>query len=532
MKNGLAFALIFMLSFMSLTYELLLARLLADLSRNEILAQSLGIGLFLLGLGAGTGLSTVWQSPNPLRRLFLIEGGLIVLVTVLAPLALGVAFLSQLIEAPASVIYLTVGSGVFLVGLLSGFEFPLVMSSLGKEAGYHLALGWSYFGGLFAGFAVPLLLNPNFGPALSLSIVALLNFSVMVLVWMLNSERTKRQWLFAFAPAATMFAGLTFLPHVEQAFLKSDYFQLRIPELRISGIQNIWAGMAGIPHVERHYSAYQKIDFVRGSQNSNWATEPRDGVILYLDRRLQFNEATQRLYHQSMTIGSFHLAQKIPAKVLVLGGGDGLLVAELLKFPEVREIEVVELDPKMIELANSHYDLLRLNRGALKDPRVKVHVDDAFAFLKKVPTASQEAILIDFPYPHSPELLRLYSREFYSIVKRVLTDRGFAVLDGPIYTEEEKERASLSIRPQALLVKTLQSAGFGTVFPFGSYEGFYFVQKEFRQISFRYPELPEHISNQALVNLRDMSFELSDSELEAAKVNSLFRPRSILPLGR
>lgn len=532
MSTWLSCIFIFVLSFCSLAYELFLAKILSDLSQNEILSQSLGIGLFLLGLGAGAGASSLWPTSAPLRRLFWVECFLISLAFLLVPISYGVGFLQLLTQfAGAGFLYFFLGTLIFGVGFLSGFEFPLLWQEQGEAAQASLPLAVSYLGGLGAGFAVPLLLNPQWGPFKAIIFLGLINGVVAALL-ILFFDRTSRLKSLHLAglllPTAALYLSALFTPALEQAYLKTFYFKVRIPSFETSGIHNIWQGLKLIPPIERWHSPYQKIDLVRTAPEASWAVDPDQGISLYLDRRLQFNERTVKIYHESMTEGAFNLAQQIPKNILILGGGDGLLITELLKHPEIERIDLVEIDPKMIELARTEYGFLRLNERSLENPRVHIHVADGFAFMKRQKPGQFDAVFIDFPYPHSPDLLRLYSVEFYKIVRRALTDSGFAIMDGPFYVEEELESLGTAPPPQWVIRDTLHAAGFAEIFVFGNFEGFYFFKKDNGKVSFDYPRLPSTLSNPALVNLQNMTPFMAGGE-DRPRVNSLFKPFPVLP---
>ncbi|KYG66355.1 hypothetical protein AZI86_04685 [Bdellovibrio bacteriovorus] len=532
MNVWLSCTLIFALSFCSLAYELFLAKILTDLSQNEILSQSLGIGLFLLGLGAGAALSSVWKTDQPVKRLFYVECLLVSLAFLVIPSSYGIAFLHHLSPfGPAGFIYYFVGLLIFAVGLLSGFEFPLLWQEQGEKMRASIPLAMSYLGGLFAGFAVPLILNPGWGPFKAIIFLGLIN---AVIAFSLLPFVEKNAWLkprylsWLLLPTAALYMSSLYSPQLEQAYLKASYFKVQIPDLNVAAIKNIWNGLKLIPTVQRWYSPYQKIDLVQSSAASSWAMDPLEGVTLYLDRRLQFNESSYQIYHESMVYGAFNLRKKVPENILILGGGDGLLATELLKHPEIKRIDLVEIDPKMIELGKENFHFTRLNQGSLENPRVNVHIEDGFAFMKHQAPEQFDAVFIDFPYPHSPDLLRLYSVEFYKIVRRTLTPKGFVIMDGPLYSPDEMQAANTKTPPQWVLRDTIKSAGFKNIFAFGNFEGFYFFTKDEFKAQFDYGRIPQAISNPALVNLQNLNGYLEGGE-DTSRVNSLFRPYPIMP---
>ena len=113
--------------------------------------------------------------------------------------------------------------------------------------------------------------------------------------------------------------------------------------------------------------------------------------------------------------------------VLLLGGGDGLAVRELLKYDSVASITVVELDPAIIKLATDNPYLARLNQNSLsRDPRVRIVTADAIGFLRDRRQLF-DVILADLPDPNNTELARLYTRNFFRLARSNLAPDGIFV---------------------------------------------------------------------------------------------------------
>jgi spermidine synthase len=138
-----------------------------------------------------------------------------------------------------------------------------------------------------------------------------------------------------------------------------------------------------------------------------------------------------------------------PRSVLVLGGGDGLAVREILKYPTVEKILLVDLDPGMTELGRTRRDFVRLNEGSLASPKVSIVNADAMQHLRE-DEAFYDVILVDLPDPDSEVLAKLYSTAFYALAEKRLALHGVLVTQAtsPFYSRE----AFWSI------VRTLQAA--------------------------------------------------------------------------
>lgn len=144
---------------------------------------------------------------------------------------------------------------------------------------------------------------------------------------------------------------------------------------------------------------------------------------MYLGGRLAVCGADEARYHAALVQPALAGPH---ARVLVLGGGDGLAAAEALRRPGVRQVTVVEIDPEVLRLSRTDPELTRLNRGALDDRRVQVVTADAFAWLRTAPRQQQpyDVIVADLPDPDLDAGRKLYTQEFYGLVLRMLAPGG------------------------------------------------------------------------------------------------------------
>ena len=120
-------------------------------------------------------------------------------------------------------------------------------------------------------------------------------------------------------------------------------------------------------------------------------------------------------------------AHGAPRKVAVLGGGDGMAVREILRYPGVESITLVELDPNMTQLFSTHETLARLNAHSLSSPKVKIVNADAFQWLQETSEVF-DAIVVDFPDPTNFSIGKLYTRSFYALLEQRLAASGYAVV--------------------------------------------------------------------------------------------------------
>jgi spermidine synthase len=168
--------------------------------------------------------------------------------------------------------------------------------------------------------------------------------------------------------------------------------------------------------IVRESSDYQRVVVTAGPS----------GVRLFLNGNLQFHSRDEYRYHESLVHPAM-LAHGTPQRVLVLGGGDGLAVREVLRHPSVEQVTLVELDPHITALFRDRPLLARLNDGALSSPKVRVITADAFAWLDTQRDVF-DVIVVDFPDPTNFSLGKLYSTTFYRLLDQHLAAGGFAAV--------------------------------------------------------------------------------------------------------
>jgi spermidine synthase len=170
-------------------------------------------------------------------------------------------------------------------------------------------------------------------------------------------------------------------------------------------------------------SPYQRIAFF---------TEADGSYSLTLDDYWQFNSNVEHIYHECL----FTMPGLFPKQlnnVLVLGGGDGLGARELLKYPSVKNIEVVDLDPEIVKFAKENVFMKNLNKDSFNNDRVKITVTDAKKWLAQKPTTKYDLIIIDFPDPTSDELWDLYTVKLYKRVAERLQIHGTVAIQSSTY---------------------------------------------------------------------------------------------------
>src|SRR5690606_29859312 len=197
-------------------------------------------------------------------------------------------------------------------------------------------------------------------------------------------------------------------------------------------------------------------------------TRRRDSIQLFLNGNLQLSSSDEHRYHEALVHPAFSVAPE-PKRVLILGGGDGMALREVLSYPSVRQVTLVDLDPGVTHMARTLPVFRRLNRGALDDPRVTLVHDDAMVWLDAHNQATFDLLIVDFPDPNNFSLGKLYTRRFYRLLAEAMHDQSVAVVQSTSPLQARKsfwcivttmERAGLSTQPYHASVPSFGVWGF------------------------------------------------------------------------
>ncbi|GHF52542.1 polyamine aminopropyltransferase [Streptomyces griseosporeus] len=420
---------VFLCAACGLVYELALTALGSYLIGNSVLQTSVVISVMVFAMGVGS------LAAKPLRRravgAFALLEGVLALVGGLSVLALYLAFAWLQLYMPAMIFV------ALVVGVLIGAEIPLLMTMLQRirrqEAGSAVAdvFAVDYIGALVGGLCFPLVLLPTFGQLKGALVVGAVNAVAGVVVVVFIFRRQTRRVV-----RAGLLAGVAgVLAVLGTAYVLSD-------DIEVTARQHMYAD----PIVHAETTAYQEIVVTRSTA---FTGDP--DIRLFLNGDLQFSSVDEYRYHESLVHPALSGRR---GNVLILGGGDGLALREVLRYPDVRHATLVELDPAMTRLARDFGPLRKLNHGALSDPRVQVVNADAFTWLRGARQQRYDAVIIDFPDPDTPALAKLYSVEFYHLLRQVLTpDSRVMVQSGSPF---------FAPKTYWSIVTTIESAGYAT----------------------------------------------------------------------
>ena len=388
---------VFVVASCGLAYELIAGALSSYLLGDSILQFSTIIGCYLFAMGVGAHFSKYVKEEDVLGRFIDIE----LAVGLIGGVSAALLFMTfSWAAAPFRVLLYTL---VFMIGAMVGMEVPLVMRALNaRDTAFNdlvsRVLTFDYLGALAVSLLFPLVLAPQLGLVRTGFLFGMLNVGVGM--WTLYVFRNELA-----DAGGRVLRALIVMGALGFGFVMSDRM-----------VQWGEHGLFGDQVVYSTTTPYQRLVITR------W----KDDLRLYINGNLQFSSRDEYRYHEALVHPAM---EKLPwaRRVLVLGGGDGLAVREVLRYKNVSHVTLVDLDPAMTHAFASRPELVALNGGALSDPRVKVVNADAGIWLQHT-TDMFDAVIVDFPDPSSFALGKLYSVPFYGTLRKHVAANGLIVV--------------------------------------------------------------------------------------------------------
>jgi len=414
---------VFILSLCGIIYELVLGSLASYLLGNPVQQYSITIGVFLSSMGLGSYLSRFFE--KELLRTFVRVEIALGLVGGLSVIILNYLFSFSASFYALHVFFLTI------IGTLVGLEIPLLTRIL-KSYGalkdiISSVLTLDYIGGLAGSLLFPLILFPYAGRFLTSLLVGMINIIVAVYVILMIKNYRDRRKDIAFAIISLLI-------------------------LMVLALNSDW-----INAILQKKMFYDDIVFSRRSKYQEIVlTRSGDDFRLYLDGSLQFSTSDEYRYHEMLVYPAILSSQTDVSRILVMGGGDGLAVREILKFNSVQSVTLVELDGFMVDLAKNNSTLKMINVNSLLNPKVEVVIGDAYDYLIRNRNGF-DVIIADFTDPHDETISKLYTVEFFKLVKRSLKPGGIFVT---------QSTSSLFARDAFWCINKTMSMAFKNVYPY------------------------------------------------------------------
>lgn len=403
--------------------EYILATLATYFLGDSVFQWTIILSLMLFSMGLGSRCSR-WIKSN-LEEWFI---GIEFTLSVLTSLSSGFVYLLMPhVSNLAPSIYIL----AIVIGLLIGMEIPLVtrINAINSELRTNISevMEKDYFGALIGGLFFAFIGIRFLGITYTPFVVGAVNLAVALLVFVKFKKFIKKKnlrllYTYAAAVVVLIAVGLGFSS-----------------KLVLYANQNLYTGQV----VFNKQTPYQQITITKWKEH-HW---------LYLNQGKQLSTFDEWMYHEPLVHPAMQLAAN-PKNVLVMGAGDGCAIREILKYPNVEKITLVDLDPEMTDVGKNHPILRKVNQDAFWSPKVEVINTDAFTFLEQN-NRFFDVIIADFPDPRSIDLSRLYSKEMYNLVYHRLSFNGVFITQAasPYYTTQAFR----------CIEKTLQAAKFNVL---------------------------------------------------------------------
>jgi spermidine synthase len=470
----------FLIAISGLVYELLEGTVSSYFLGDSIYHFSLVIGLFMSSMGIGSYLSRFIE--KELVKVFIHLQLYIAVIGGYSGVILFYAF--GVIENYSPFLYLS----TILIGALLGVEIPLIIRILkdffNLKTNVSNVFTMDYIGALIAALLFPMVFLPKLGLLQTSLFFGMLNAFVALMTWyMFRKDVPKRTSAYIFGVILFLGAGFYNLGSFS-AFIEHRLYQDDI--------------------IFSKTTPYQNIVITRNSERYR----------LYISGALQFDSLDEYRYHEAL-VHPLMSAISRDENILIIGGGDGMALREVLKYKDVKKVTLVDLDGAITSVFKENPMLQKLNNSSFNDKRVKVYNEDAWKFLEH----SQElydAIIIDLPDPNNISLGRLYSKSFYTLVKNHLAFGGAMVTQStsPMYAR----------KAFYCIVNTVKSIGLH-VRPYHAYVPSFgewgFTLAMNHKIEFKSEKLPKNLKFLDKTQLEALTVFPPDMQSVDAEVNTL-----------
>lgn len=402
--------------------EYILSTLASYFIGNAILQFTLIVSIMLFAMGLGSRISKSFDK-NLIFYFVLIELLLSLLVSF-------VAIISYLIYGVTDNSWIVIYLLSIIIGVLIGLEIPFAtrINNEFEELRLNISsiLENDYYGSLIGGLFFAFIGLPYLGLTYTPFVLGLINLSVsfwmfFVLKNFLNAKQKTTLKILYIIVSMSLFLGVLF---AKKIILFGE---------QVKYVDKI---------VFTKQTKYQKIVVTQWNQ---WHS-------LYINGNQQLSTFDEYLYHEPMVHTALGLTKK-KQHILILGGGDGCIIRELLQYNHIETITLVDLDKEMIEVSKTNPIFTTLNKNAFLNPKLTVVIQDAFTFLEHT-NQKYDVILVDLPDPNNIDLNKLYTKAFYKLSLNRLTEDGcFITQSGSPY---------YATKAFYCIDKTMKSAGFQT----------------------------------------------------------------------
>lgn len=385
---------VFVIATCGLVYELISSTLASYLLGDSVTQFSTVIGVYLFSMGIGSYLSKYFN-----RNLIFVFVRVELLIGFFGGCsAIALFYLFEHVASFRLILYCF----ITIIGTLVGLEIPLLMRILKNRLEFSDLVSrvftFDYIGALIASLLFPLVLVPHLGLVQSCFLFGMLN--VLVALCTLYVLKEHGRWVGLMKVSS--FALLIFMT---MCFAYSE---------KLMGFAE--ASLYPDEILYSKSSPYQRIVLTKSNHD----------LRLYLNGNLQFSSRDEYRYHEALIhpgLGSLNS----PKNVLILGGGDGLALREVLKYPSIEKVTLVDLDRDVTEIFR-HQDLLQsLNHHSFESSKVHLINQDAFIWMRSNKDRF-DFIVADFPDPSNYSIGKLYSTTFFRLIRDALQPHGVFVV--------------------------------------------------------------------------------------------------------
>lgn len=411
---------VFAVAVCGLIYELIAGTLASYLLGDSVTQFSTVIGVYLFSMGVGSYLSKYIN-----RNIQMVFVRIELILGLIGGFSATILFMSfDHVTSFRIILYLM----VFIIGTLVGTEIPLLMRILKDRFEFKdlvsQVLTFDYVGALVASILFPLVLVPYLGLVRSSLLFGIINVAVGIWTIRLFAETLQSAKMLratAYFVMALLLIGFVYSEKLVALAETSIY-----PD----------------PIVYARSSPYQRVIVTRN----------RSDTSLFLNGHLQFNSRDEYRYHEALVhVGLASIEN--PKNILILGGGDGLALREVLKYPSIEKITLVDLDTLVTDIFSSIPSLAALNENSFASDKLTLVHQDAFTWLKQS-KQKFDFILMDFPDPTNYSVGKLYTTTFFQLLRNALTEKGIITIQStsPLFARQS----------YWCIDNTLQSVGFVT----------------------------------------------------------------------
>lgn len=414
---------LFLTGISGIVAEYVLSTLASYFLGNSIVQWTMILSTMLFSMGLGSRISKSIKS-RLVEKLIIVEFSLSILTSLAALLVYTV---SAYTNYTGFFIYLM----SIAIGVLIGLEIPLVtrINENYESLRVNIAsvMEWDYFGSLVGGVFFAFIGLPLLGISYTPFVLGVTNFIVAIWLFYKMNQNLKlhnKGLLQLFGVGVTTILVLGFI-YTDAIIL---FGEQRKYKDRI---------------VFEQQSKYQKITI----------TQWKKDYWLYINGNEQLSTFDEFLYHEPLVHPVMGMV-KDHRDILILGGGDGFAVRELLKYNDVENITMVDLDPAMTDLGKDNPIMRKFNKDSMHSDKLTIHNRDGFNYLEETDEYF-DVIIIDFPDPKSIELNKLYTKEFYQMANIHLRPNGMLITQAgsPYYATKAFN----------CIQGTMKSAGFNTL---------------------------------------------------------------------